>query len=158
MNTQFLVHVYITDTVYTITTTTVTSAPPPAVTTLASELVLHNKTTVIILVGSLLLGIPFVIICVCLVRSLIAYRREKKIKVNEDEMGFYHPPPAHPPPRPFLQRDNTIAGPFRNPTFHDEDNGDDGDPSRTVVPSFVSTRVVDEPSFGTPPQRYKYIP
>ena len=133
------------------TTTTVT-------TTLANKLELHDKSRVYLLLGIILAGIPILVLGFCLVRSLVAYRREKKITDN-NESNFQHPPPSHPAPRPFLQRDNTIAGPFRNPAF-DEENEDSDDRSRVVTPSFVSTRVVDEPGFGTPPQqrRYKYIP
>lgn len=140
------------------TTTNPSVTTVPRITTLASELRLVESSKVYIIAIAILAGIPIAVVICCVVRSIIQHRREKKI-TDEDDPNFQHPPPSHPFPQHFLQRDNTITGPFMNPAFADDDDiGDDR--SRVVTPSFVSTQVVNEPGFGIPREqrRYKYIP
>ncbi|XP_060606680.1 uncharacterized protein LOC132758980 [Ruditapes philippinarum] len=139
-------------------TTTTTSTVSQVPTTLATKFEPHDSSKVYLFAGIFLAAVPALVLCMCLVRSLISHRREKRITDNEDA-NFQHPPPSQPAPRPFLQRDNTIAGPFRNPAF-DDVTEDSDERSGVVTPSFVSTRVVDEPGFGipTPQKKYKYIP
>ena len=145
-------------------TTTTPTVPPTTVTvttTLASTFELHDKFTASILGVVLLLIVPLVILSGCVIHKCIAYRRESKVIDHTRLPKFPEIDPTyvgdHPPPRPaFNQREGTIAGPFGNPAYDDDD--DDDRRSGVVTPSFISTRVTEEPGFSVGPRRYQYIP
>lgn len=128
------------------------------VTTLASDLKLYKETTAILIGVCITLGVPALVFIFCVVKALVAHKREKRIA--DDEKEFQHPAPAPPLPRALLfRREGTIAGPFGNPAFDaDDDDEDTGRQSGTVTPSFISTNMVAEPAFGVAPKRYQYIP
>lgn len=165
----------------TVSPTTVnrTSAQPTAnpaapVTTLSKNLPLHDGLTAYVLAPTILVGIPLLLIVLCVVRKCAIHRREKKILDAEYKtapigklpdlsllpatLGARADSFVHPAPRPALRREGTIAGPFSNPVFDAAADDDDGRRSAVVTPSFVSTRVADEPGFGMGHVRYQYIP
>ncbi|KAH3772869.1 hypothetical protein DPMN_174216 [Dreissena polymorpha] len=149
-----------------------TNTPVVPVTSLSKHLPLHDGITTYILAPTILVGIPLLVMVICVVRKCVVHRREKIIIDAEYKSapiqklsGLPQLPPTpgsradsfvHPEPRPALRREGTIAGPFNNTAFDEADV--DGRRCAIVTPSFVSTRVVDEPGFGMGRARYQYIP